>query len=110
MRNLGLQSAGRLLHGLDLGQYLRQVCLQHLAAAGDGGIPCGTKFCKRQHLLNGHLGGSQSQQELDPSQIRRGIPALPTGGAGHRRNQPDALVIAQGMGRQTGAACHLVNA
>jgi hypothetical protein len=56
------------------------------------------------------MGMPVAQQALhkgQPVQVGRAVAALAAGGAGHRRQQADALVVAQGVGTQAGAGNHL---
>lgn len=110
MRDLFLQGCRRLPHRLDLRKNIRQVLFQHPAAIGHRRVPGATQFCERLHLADGHMRGAQTQQEFDPDHVGRRITPLPPGRARYRGNQPDALVIAQGVGRQARALGDFVNA
>ena len=104
VRDLGLQGLRGLLHGSDRCQHLRQVLFQQLPPLGGGGVPFAAQPRKGLHLPDGHLGLAQAQQESDPFHVRRRITALAAGCTRHWRNQPGALVVAQGV---CGEACAL---
>ena len=94
VRDLGLQGLRGLLHG--------------------GAVPFAAQPRKGLHLPDGHLGLAQAQQESDPFHVRRRITALAAGCAGYWRNQPGALVVAQGVCQEpvydlAGDPCEIVN-
>lgn len=60
-----------------------------------------------QHVANGHAGGFEPVQELDPGQDRGVIVPLARLISGRARQKPDPLVIADRMGRQPRAFCQL---
>ena len=101
--DLGLQHLCGLLHGGDGGQHLSQVLLQQLASLGGGGVPFAAQPREGLHLPDGHLGLAQAQQESDPFHVRRRITALAARRTRHGRDQPGALVVAQGVCGQAGA-------
>ena len=97
VRDLGLQGLRGLLHGSDRCQHLRQMLFQQLAPLGGSSVPLTAQPRKGLHLPDGHLGLAQAQQESDPFHVRRRITALAAGCTRYRRNQPGALVVAQGV-------------
>ena len=107
MGDLVLQRPGGALHGLDHRQHVGQVLLQHLEPIWHGRIPFAAKPGEGLHLPDGHAGLAQAQQESDPFHVRRRIAALAAGCAVDGRDQPCALVVAQGVCGQSGALCDL---
>lgn len=103
MRNFSLQRLGGPPQGVDRYQHLCEVLLQHLAPLGGGAVPFAAQAREGLHLPDGHAGLTQAQQESNPVQVRGRIAALAAGRTRHRRDQPGALVVAQGVRRQAGA-------
>ena len=110
MLDLCLQSDCGLAHRFDFCKNIRQVLFQHLATILHRRVPSAAQLCKRLHLADRHMRRSQTQQEFDPSHIRCRIAPLAPSRTTDRGDQPDALVIAQGVGRQARALGDFINA
>lgn len=107
--DLGLQHLCGLLHGIDRGEHLGQVPFEQSPALGGGAIPFAAQARECLHLPDGHVRGTQSQQESDPLQVGGRIAPLAARGAGHGCNQPRTLVVAQRMGGEARTFSDLCN-
>lgn len=110
MLDLGLQSDCGLAHRFNFCENIRQMLFQHLATILHRRVPSAAQLCKRLHLADRHMRRSQTQQKFDPSHIRCRIAPLASSRTTDRGDQPDALVIAQGVGRQARALGDFINA
>ena len=61
------------------------------------------------HLADGHAGGLEPPQEIDPCQDRPVVVALARTVAQCARNEPQLLVVADGVGGQSGAPCEFAD-
>jgi len=82
----------------------------YLATGRHGGIPGAAEMGERLHFADGHMRGSQPQQEGNPVHVGSCVTPLTIGRAGDRRNQADTLVIAQRVGGQASAFGNFVDA
>ena len=72
-----------------------------------------TPFSKGEHaadLTKGEPAGLRGADESEPTEDRLVVTAVPVGGAGRRRQQAEVLVVADGLGRHSGAVGDLTDA
>jgi len=101
--DLERQRLHRLLQRRHPGLNFREVLFEHLAPFADAGVPLVSKPDEGLHALDGHAGLAQAQQEIQQVHVGARIAPLTARCTGHRRDEPDALVIPQRVGREAGS-------
>ena len=83
--------------------------LQHLLPGWPGSVAVVTKRRVAQHVPDRHSRGLEATEECDPGQDRRVEITLTGAIPVSVWKQPDALVVAQRMGRQAGSFCKVAD-
>lgn len=83
--------------------------LQEQAPLGCGCVAVPPQLGKAHHLRAGHSGIAQANQQFDPRDIALGIAAMAARCARNWSEQPDTLVVAQGINAQASLPRNLLD-